>query len=301
MYLQLKNVDELKEREIISYFVRHPFLTWVVTSTGKWSIIMDVISRNLVHLNAIVDELKEKYGEFFGEYKIASEIDYRYFHSKYYGFKERTGKSQTNHVYEMDKTDMKLLELLSDNAPKYYGFKERTGKSQTNHVYEMDKTDMKLLELLSDNARSDYVTLSNLLQLTANTIKNRLNKLVSAGIIKSFFAAPNKTLLCLEQYNIQFVFEHQSKVQEKKLIDYLIYHPNVHFYYKPVGHWDLEVGVFVENPGKLRKIILDFRNRFPEIKIYDTVLFYEEHKSNVVPAGVFQVLTNNRLSSFRSN
>ena len=265
MYLQLKNVDELKEREIISYFVRHPFLTWVVTSTGKWSIIMDVILRNLVHLNAIVDELKEKYGEFFGEYKIASEIDYRYFHSKYYGFKERTGKSQTNHVYEMDKTDMKLLELLSDNA------------------------------------RSDYVTLSNLLQLTANTIKNRLNKLVSAGIIKSFFAAPNKTLLCLEQYNIQFVFEHQSKVQEKKLIDYLIYHPNVHFYYKPVGHWDLEVGVFVENPGKLRKIILDFRNRFPEIKIYDTVLFYEEHKSNVVPARVFQVLTNNRLSSFRSN
>ena len=253
MYLQLKNVDEAKEQEIISYFVHHPFLTWVVTSTGKWSIIIDVISRNLMHLNVIIDELKEKYGEFFGEYKVASQVDYHYFHSKYYGFKE--------------------VEIE---------------QSQTNKVHKLDNVDLKLLKILSGNARTDFVTLSHHLTLTANAVKNRVHKLVQGGIIKSFFAEPNKALLGFEQYNIQFVFENQSKDQEKKLLNYLIHHPHIHFYYKPVGHWDLEIGVFVENPGRLRKIILDIRNRFSYIKIYDTVLFYEEPKMNVVPSGVFE-------------
>src|SRR3989344_2694587 len=29
LYVQLRNVDETKEKEIITYFVNHPFLTWV--------------------------------------------------------------------------------------------------------------------------------------------------------------------------------------------------------------------------------------------------------------------------------
>lgn len=254
MYLQLKKVDENKEKEIITYFVNHPFLTWVVTSTGKWSIIMDIIAKDLKQVNEIVGELKQKYGEFFGEYKIASQIEYQYFHSKYYGFKE-----------------------------------EKFEKKQLIVDYKIDELDLKLLKILSNNARIDFVKLSNQLRLTANAIKNRVKKLVQNCVIKAFFIEPNKTSLGFEQYNIQFTMENPSKEQENKLFNYIHHHPNIHFYYKPVGHWDLEIGVFVENPAQLRKIILDLRNKFPDIiKIYDTVLFYEEPKNNIIPSGVFK-------------
>lgn len=253
VYVQLKKVDEKKEREIITHFVHHPFLTWVVTSTGKWSIIMDVIAKDLKHVNEIIDGLKQTYGEFFGEYKIASQIDYRYFHSKYYGFKEEKAERQ-----------------------------KPTGE------YRCDSIDLKLLKLLSTNARIDFVTLSKYIGLTANAMKNRLKKLVQNGVIKAFFIEPKKTLLGFEQYNIQFTFENASREQENKLMEYLISHPNINFYYKPVGHWDLEIGVFVKNPGELRTIILDLRNKFSDIiNIHDTVLFYDEPKSNIVPSGVF--------------
>ena len=254
MYLQLKKVDETKEKEIIAYFVKHPFLTWIVTSTGKWSIIMDIIAKDLKQVSEIIDELKQKYGEFFGEYKVASQIDYQYFRSKYYGFKE-----------------------------------EKFEKQQPAGQYKIDDIDLKLLRILSNNARIDFVKLSGQFNLTANAIKNRVNKLIQNGIIKTFFIEPNKTALGFEQYNIQFIFENPSKEQEQKLLNYLIHHQNIHFYYKPVGHWDLEIGVFVPNPGELRKIILDLRNKFSDIiKIYDTILFYEEPKNNIVPSGVFE-------------
>ena len=255
MYLQLKKVDETKEKEIIAYFVKHPFLTWIVTSTGKWSIIMDIIAKDLKQVSEIIDELKQKYGEFFGEYKVASQIDYQYFHSKYYSFKE-----------------------------------EKFEKQQPAGQYKIDDIDLKLLRILSNNARIDFVKLSGQFNLTANAIKNRVNKLIQNGIIKTFFIEPNKTALGFEQYNIQFIFENPSKEQEQKLLNYLIHHQNIHFYYKPVGHWDLEIGVFVPNPGELRKIILDLRNKFSDIiKIYDTILFYEEPKNNIVPSGVFEL------------
>lgn len=254
MYLQLKKVDENKEKEIIDYFINHPFLTWVVTSTGKWSVIFDIIAKNIQHVNAIVEEIKEKYGELFGEYKVASQIDYQYFHSKYYGFKE-----------------------------------EKMVEEQAEEKYDIDEKDLKLLSLLSNNARADLVRLSKQIKLTANGVKNRLKNLIKSKIIKSFFIEPNKTLLGYEQYNIQFTFENLDKEKEKKLMEYIIYHPNINFYYRPVGHWDLEIGIFVKNPGELRKIILDMRNQFSDlIKIFDTVIFYEEPKSNYTPTGVFK-------------
>lgn len=254
MYIQLKNVDEKKEQEIIHYFVEHPFLTWVVTSTGKWSLAFDIIAHDLAHANKIIEEIKERYGEFIGEYKIASQIDYRYFHSKYYGFHEQSPSKKS-----------KIVE------------------------HKIDGVDLTLLKLLSQNARLDYTQLSKKLDLTANGVKNRIKKLIQAGIIQSFHIAPNKTLLGYEQYYIQFIFENFNKEREKQLMSYVINHPNINVYYKPIGHWDLEIGIFVHNPRELRKIILDMRNKFSDIlKIYDSMLFYEEPKSNFTPDGVFE-------------
>jgi len=258
LYLQLKNVDEKNEKEILNSLIHHPFLTWITTSTGKWSIILDVIAKDLVHASHIVEEIKSKYGHFLGETKIISQLSYHYFHSKYYDF---PGHSDQR-IYKKQKKRTKEL--------------------------SWDSLDLKLLSLLCNNAKLSFVQLSPLLHLTPNAIKNRLKKMIDQEVIKNFTIAPDKTKLGYEQYNVQFTFEQTNKEKEQRLIHYLHTHPNINFYYKPLGPWDLEVGIFVRNPGELRKILLEMRTSFPDfIKIYDTVLFYEEPKSNRVPDGVF--------------
>ena len=101
LYLQLKNVNEQKEREILNYLIHHPFLTWITTSTGRWSIILDVIAKDLVHASHIVEEIKSKYHHFLDETKIISQLSYHYFHSKYYSFSDpfphKKLKKQTLH------------------------------------------------------------------------------------------------------------------------------------------------------------------------------------------------------------
>ncbi|MBI5392547.1 Lrp/AsnC family transcriptional regulator [Candidatus Woesearchaeota archaeon] len=196
------------------------------------------------------------------------QIEYKYFHTKYYD----TDKSKI--MYKTKENKKKMIK------------KEKTIKR-----YSLDSTDYKLLQILSNNARIDYVSLSKHFELTANGIRERIKRLVNFGIITGFTIIPDKIRLGYEQYNIQFTFENNSKEKEKKLMQYIKMHPQINFYYKPIGHWDLEIGIFVRNPTKLRKIILDMRNKFSDtIKIFDTVVFYEEPKSNYVPEGVFSYL-----------
>ena len=46
VYLELKNVDREKEGNIFKLLKSHKFISWIVTSTGKWSIIFDIHSKD---------------------------------------------------------------------------------------------------------------------------------------------------------------------------------------------------------------------------------------------------------------
>ena len=80
VYLELKNVDKEKEENIFKFLKNHKFISWIVTSTGKWSIIFDIHSKNTQHLSQLIKELKQKVGNYFGEYDIVTLEKYQYFH-----------------------------------------------------------------------------------------------------------------------------------------------------------------------------------------------------------------------------
>ncbi|MCK5476735.1 MAG: Lrp/AsnC family transcriptional regulator [Candidatus Aenigmarchaeota archaeon] len=261
VYIVFHKVTETKEKEIIDKIVAHPFVSWTTVSMGKWSIIFDFITDNIKQINDFVEELKLQYKYNIGEYMVASQIYFQHFNYKYYNVKEKK----------------KLFETIE---------KER---KYTN--YKLDRKDIQLLRILSDNARMSCVDISSKIGTSPNTVKNRIKALMNAGIIKSFFIQPNKELFGYSQYYLQLDFVNQTKDEEKRVVEYVIKHPNVNAYYKPLGHWSMELAVFVKNSAELRKIIIDLRNLFGNImKVHDAVLFYEEPKSNYLPTGVFDSL-----------
>lgn len=252
IYLAFQNIDEQTEKEVIKYVTQHPFVSWTTTSTGKWSIIFDFIAKDLNQIDNLFNELG-KFGELIDEYKVISQISFEHFNSKYYGFEEQIETKKTKPL-----------------------------------SHKVDSTDLKILKILTNNARVGYVELANKLKLSPNAIKNRIKSLIQSGIIKSFFIQPNKQLLGYEQYYITLDLLNQSI--EKEIISYAKSHNSINAYYRPVGIRTIELAAFVKNSGELRKIILDLRNKFGNfIKIRDTVLFYEEPKSNYLPTGVFEI------------
>jgi DNA-binding Lrp family transcriptional regulator len=252
IYQSWQNVDEETENEIIKHLTDHNQVSWITTTTGKWTVIFDLIAKSIDSVNEFIERLKSKYPGKIGEYLVLSIVEFKHYNSKYYN-KETIGEQPTR---EKD--------------------------------HKLDEVDLKLLRLLSNNARLSYAKMSKELDLTANTIKNRIMNLKKSGVIKSFFIQPDKQLLGFQQYYLHLSFANDKKEDENNIMNYLKHHKNVNAYYKPLGQWSIEVAVFVENGGQLRRFILDLRNKFSnKIKINDTMLFYEEPKSNYLPASAF--------------
>lgn len=252
VYLELKNVDKGKEEHIFKFLKNNKFISWIVTSTGKWSIIFDIHSKNTQHLSQLVKELKQELGNYFGEYEIVTLEKYQYFHSKFFEEKEIIKK-----------------ESKKDATP--------------------DEVDLSLLKILRNNARIDYVKLSKEIKFTPEAISKRIKRLKENNIIKQFYIFPDLTKLGFEHYNVQINLENIDNEKENKIMNYLQTHKSVSFIYKPISHWDIEFGVFVKNPGELRDFMLQLRTIHPEnIQIKDVALFYEELLPNFLPEGVFR-------------
>jgi len=251
VYLELRNIDKLKERKVFRLLEKNKFVSWLVTSTGKWSVIFDIHSKNTQHLSQLIKKLKEELGSYFGEYQISTLENYQYFHSKFFGEKEISKKKQVKNI-------------------------------------SLDDIDRSILKILRNNARIDYVKLSEQINLTPEAISKRIKRLKESNIIKQFYIFPDLTKLGFEYYNIQMNLENIGNEKEKIIMNYLQNHKLVSFTHKPISHWDIEFGVFVKNPGELRYFILQLRTLHPEnIRIKDVILFYEELLPNFLPEGVF--------------
>ena len=251
VYLELKNVDKEKEENIFQYLKNHKFISWIVTSTGKWSVIFDIHAKNTQHLSQLIKELKQEIGIYFGEYEIVTLEKYYYYHSKFFNEKEKIQEKKNKNI-------------------------------------SLDEIDLLLLRTLRNNARINYVKLSEEVKLTPEAISKRIKKLKENNIINQFYIFPDLTRLGFEHYNVQINLENIDNEKENKIMNYLQHHKSVSFIYKPISHWDIEFGVFVKNPGELRDFMLQLRTLHPEnIRIKDVALFYEELLPNFLPEGVF--------------
>ncbi|MBI2549313.1 Lrp/AsnC family transcriptional regulator [Candidatus Woesearchaeota archaeon] len=261
IYLELKNVDKEKEETIFTFLKNHTFISWIVTSTGKWSVIFDLHAKSTQHLSQLIKELKQEFGIYFGEHEIVTLEHYHYFHSKFFTKKE---------IFKEKKQE------------------ERDPREGNPKEGNLDAIDLSLLRILRNNARADYVMLSRKVRLTPEAISKRIKRLKKYGIIRQCYIFPDLTKLGFQHYNIQITLENIRNDKEISIIHYLENHPSVSYIYKPISLWDIEFGVFVKTPGELRDFMLQLRTRYPEhIRVKDVALFYEELLPNYLPEGVF--------------
>ncbi|MGA9845017.1 MAG: AsnC family transcriptional regulator [Nitrososphaeraceae archaeon] len=59
----------------------------------------------------------------------------------------------------------------------------------------MDKTDLKIIGLLATDSRLSYERIGSTLNLTRNSIKTRIKKMISKGVIQEYIADVNFTTL----------------------------------------------------------------------------------------------------------
>ncbi|MCQ5362761.1 MAG: Lrp/AsnC family transcriptional regulator [Candidatus Verstraetearchaeota archaeon] len=127
----------------------------------------------------------------------------------------------------------------------------------------LDNTDIEILRLLQEDSRTSYREIANKLGLSVGTVHNRVKRLTSEGIIKSF-----STILDPEKLGFELTAIILMQVEGAHIVDVekaLARSPPVIAVYDITGDFDIVIIAKFRGRAELNKFIKDVL-RMPHVK-----------------------------------
>jgi len=252
LYLKLYNISPSKKKEILEFLLKKPNLMWLVEVEGKWDINNAFIFRTVAEMNAVWNELLEKYNNFIDRRELAVFANVYYFNRAYILGKERR------------ENKIRFLSLPQEE--------------------KVDASDLKIIGLLADEARMPIIKIAKEVKISAKTVINKIKRLEEKKIITGYKPEFDLDKLGYQYYKINLSTFNTKPEKMKKLIYYIEQHPNIIYTNEVLGGADIEIEIQIESPEKLRKLIDSMLEEFSDmIRDYEILHYYKEYKLRFFP------------------
>jgi Lrp/AsnC family leucine-responsive transcriptional regulator len=248
--ITFQNTNEQIENEIIDYLKGSKNVGWLVSCDGPYNLMVISWVKNAIVFDNFLSKFLKKYSKYIRERDIII-ITENHSCRKAYLFNEK-------------KDD---FEDISYSGEPFS---------------EVNEKDLRITQLLADNARSHLYLLSEKVGLTPEAIASRLKQLRKNEIIQSFRPSINTSLLGYQYYNVLFRLRKFDNINE--IFNFFKSQPNIIYFVRYIGSYDLGIDLEVSNVEELRNILLRIKNRFSgDIESYTPILVYAEHKLSFFP------------------
>lgn len=149
----------------------------------------------------------------------------------------------------------------------------------------LDSTDWKILRMISHDARMPVSRIARKLGIKRETVKYRLGKLFSSGVVKYFLPYLDLAKIGYPVWGFMLIsFKDLDQRSEEQFGDYVKKNPHIIFAYKSLGEWDFGIEFFAKTPQHLYEIQWDLKSKFAKIiKDVKTGSIIEVTKINYVP------------------
>jgi len=258
LYLRLTNVNKEKLEEIGQYFQKHKKTEWVAITTGRWDMIIGFLVHNVNELDDEVQIILNKFSVYIQEKAITTTL-YLAHHTR--GFLKGTEKEISRIVYHTSK----------------------------DRQEEIDKTDLEIIKIITNNARIPTTDIAERLNTTPRIVLYRLRELEKKKIILGY-----KAHLDTKAIGRIFckVIIHLTNITEERLNQFIKYTSSFSGTLWPqrvMGNWDFELDLEVENYEKFQDVILELKEKFPDIiKNHDFCIVSKEFKLDLFPGCYIQ-------------
>lgn len=256
--IRLTNITEEKHKQIIRYLMKHPNVLWLVECGGRWDLIVNFMAKNIIQYNKFMKNLRNKFPKQIQNYDILTTVEVVYFGRDYFTKKIRETKPLP-----------------------YFGREFK--------LIEVDKFDLKILNLISENARMNSVEISEKLKISPNTVILRLKNMKKKSIIQGFKPLLHLENTPYSAYKALIKFQNITEKKENEIINYLKSNVNITAIIKLVGLWDFEVEFEVDSKQIMLEFTREFRDKFKEvIKEFEVLPLFHEYKYNFFPRDILR-------------
>tara|TARA_Y100000310_G_C20677691_1_gene814046 strand:- start:1958 stop:2932 length:975 start_codon:yes stop_codon:yes gene_type:complete len=254
-FLSLQNLDHEKEKKMITFLKAHPDVVWIASCEGKYDLAFGTWAKDIEYLDKTLKGVSKKFGKHISERQIATIIKGFYFIRDY---------------------------LVKKNKPS--SFRKSFFGAVPNKA-KVDMKDWKILHQIANNPRFSIINLAKKVKLSPDSIRNRIKKMESAGIIKHYNFVPNEETYPFLHYKLLLGLRNLVPEDEKRLIEYCRKNQNIVYTVKALGPWEFEIDLEVESTKQFREIMMNIKTEFKDIiKEYSTLHIYKVHKYNFCPS-----------------
>lgn len=250
LYLRFTNASKEKIEEIGQYFMNHKKTEWDVTSTGRWDMVVGFLVHNVNEFDDEVQIVMNKFSKYIQEKAVTTTL-YLVHHER--GF---LGNKSTDIVYHTSKDPQEKI----------------------------DKVDEEIIRILTNNARIPVTDIAYRLKTTPRIIQYKIKGLERKKIILAYKAHLNPKAMNRLFCKGIFYLENASQEKISQFINYLSSIPDAVWPQKVMGAWDFELDCEVASYDRFQDIILDIKEKFPDIlKNHEFCIISKEFKLDFYP------------------
>ncbi|MGV8086024.1 MAG: Lrp/AsnC family transcriptional regulator [Candidatus Woesearchaeota archaeon] len=260
IFLKLQNVDLKKKKEIISFLVNSPNITWVADIEGMFDIAFIVMVQNQLELQKLMEQINQQFSSSIMKKTIAINLKGEFLRRDYLINKKRE---------ESISTKTKKIQL------EY---------SPSTSIITLEDLDKQICRLLSNNSRMNSVELGKKLNVSPDTIMLHIKKLQEQKIISGYTIILNNEKINQLHYKLLLYINNTSQDKTNKLIAYIKMNNRVIAVIKTLAEWDYEIDIEVDSVNQLKEFTMELTNNFSEIiKDYNTIRIVDMPKYNFFP------------------
>ena len=230
-YLNFQYVTPEIKKEIIDHFINFKHTQVVATVDGNFELCLFFLAKNVSEIHSFWQKTLSSYRDYFTEQKIAPFIG--------------------ENIY----TKSFLLDEKDD--------RENLIVRRGGEIVDYDNLDFKILQLLAHNSRIPTIDIAKELNLTTNTTRKRIKRLIDLGVILRYHITINWKLVGYQWYKVDLYLKDYDKIYD--ILRYIEKNPHLSYLDKTFGYADLELELIVRNVDQLKQIIEDISSKFPKM------------------------------------
>ena len=250
LMLTFQNTTSKIEEDIINSLKKNKIVGWLVSSDGYYNLMVVTWVKDSFEFDNFLKDFLRKYSKYIKERDIITITE--------------------NHAY---RKSFLFDKKKDDSQDVYYGRENKL---------DLGKIELKIIKLLADNSRIKLQEIANLLNLTGEAIAYRIKQLQKKNILQAFRPIIDTSGLGYENYNILFRLKRFNNIE--KIFGFFRNNPNITYFVKYLGDYDIGIDLEVKNAKELRELITQIKNLFSEdIESYKPILIHQQHKLSYFP------------------
>lgn len=154
----------------------------------------------------------------------------------------------------------------------------------------IDALNRKIVATLLDG-KKNLIEIAAQTGSTPKTVISRLKLMEQNGIIKKYRLLLNIKKLGFSVNVVLVRYRNITFEEEEQFRQYCKFHPNIVYFAKTFGEWDVIIIIESKNPQEFRNIFLQLREKFDEfIEKNENFIIFQIHKKQLLP---YSALLNN--------